>query len=262
MADNLLLLHAFPHRHTLNYDHDLFICYNKPGECKVDFQLKNLPEHPIGYDIEIQYCTNLYDPSGKNWSYHSMSNVTTWFVDNGHVKTYTTPTYYGVKSIIDHHRKTPILFHTSGSVEIPSHSKYGYYEITFRGRYKAKFTDDWTDWSYIGERDYFGFEKNATIVYFKPNELTPSVPTNLNHVCIDCVLKSCNGDMTVIPESIKQKAIKHDFVCNICHINKLYKQSTASELYRICGYREGAYRFMGMAAQILGTGYLDYMSLS
>lgn len=209
----------------------MLICVDEPQQCSITFTLEHLPEHPIGYDVEMQYCTNLHDPNATQISYHWMPEITK---DSSfsHECVDIKQIYYkwlgGVRFI---------RYRAHGIVYPPQHTCYGNYYITFRGRYKPKFTDTWSDWSYLTDVDGMDytpdndFGTKLSIIYFKPVNPRPTIPTNIYHICINCILNSCNNNIDNIPDFIVDRARKLDFVCNICHKTKQRRFGSITTLY-------------------------------
>lgn len=155
----MLLLHAYPHRHQHN--NKLFIESGTKKAVKVDFEIN---EHSnIGFDVEMQVWTNLNDGI---WKSYPLPHIINGFgimdkipgsLDFDDLETDIKQTHHIEEGYC---KGRPIMYSAYGYV--PG-DIVGMFECTFRGRYKHKFTDNWTDWFWIGERDKFTYGQNAEI---------------------------------------------------------------------------------------------------
>jgi len=171
----MLLLHAYPHRHE--YSSKLAIEVGTKKAVKVDFEIN---EHSnIGFDVEIQLWSNLNDGVWKSYPLPYIVNNFGIFekinnsLDFDDLTTEINETHYKNEG---YSKGKPIIYSAYGYV--PGET-VGTFECTFRGRYKCKFTDNWTDWFWIGERDKFKYGQNATI------KVVP-LTSEFNKICLKC----------------------------------------------------------------------------
>lgn len=176
---SMLLLHASPHRH--NGCRPLEAHENTQAPVSVDFEIHD-QEHHIGYDVDIQCWSNI----DGTWKGYPLT------VYRCHT-TYPRHILYRQLRLEDLTRQVRHVRYNGKWYTYRTHGfllakRPGRYECTFRGRYKAKYTDEWSQWYWIGERDHFGPGRNAYITVH-PIPVRLQRMTTWTDVCYHCLTR-------------------------------------------------------------------------
>lgn len=195
---SMMLLHASPHRHGQNGSISSHV--GIPIHVSVDFEIHD-QDHPIGYDVEIQCWSNINDNTWKEYPLKLRDPLC------GSRSQYQRPPPHPEVRNIRTERGRWWTISAAGTI-LPKTE--GSYQCTFRGRYKAKFTDDWSQWYWIGERDHFGYDRNGYITIF-PKSALHRLPTGerylskLSDICYQCLSRNGEISYDAIPSYLLRK---------------------------------------------------------
>lgn len=177
---SMLILHAYPHLHGDERAAETHV--HRTVTVKVDFEIHDM-EHPIGYDVDIQCWSNI---NSDQWKGYPLTVYNQW-ASLKPLKLYQQRRLDDYSCEVKQTRQENgrwYTYRTAGSIMA---SRPGMYRCTFRGRYKPKFTDEWSQWFWIGARDYFGPGRNA---YIRVRSLWNIQRTRWTDVCYHCLSRN------------------------------------------------------------------------